>query len=179
MGGYCYINNAAVATQAFLDSGAHRVAILDIDYHHGNGTQSIFYTRADVFFTSIHCDPQQDYPHYLGYADETGAGPGIGYNLNCPLPVGSGWSQWSHALERACEGIAQAKPSVLVVSLGVDTFREDPIASFKLDSEDYVSIGRRIAALGLPTLFVLEGGYAVEAMGLNVVNVLQGFENAA
>jgi acetoin utilization deacetylase AcuC-like enzyme len=176
MGGYCYLNNAALAAQAFLDGGARRVAVLDIDYHHGNGTQSIFYARADVFFASIHCDPRQDYPYYAGHADEAGEGAGLGSNLNLPLPAGSDWRAWSAALEAACGAIARAAPEVLVVSLGVDTFRGDPIASFTLDSADYLAVGRRIAALGRPTLFVLEGGYAVDAMGLNVVNVLQGFE---
>jgi acetoin utilization deacetylase AcuC-like enzyme len=179
MGGYCYLNNAAVAAQAFIDGGARRVAILDIDYHHGNGTQSIFYARSDVYFTSIHCDPREDYPHYVGHADETGTAEGLGFNLNCPLPTGSGWLAWSAALDQAAAGLLRADPEVLVVSLGVDTFRHDPIASFKLDSADYVTIGRRIAALARPTLFVLEGGYAVKEMGVNVVNVLQGFEAGA
>ncbi len=178
MGGYCYLNNAAIAAQAFLDQGAGRVAVLDIDYHHGNGTQTIFYDRADVMFVSIHADPAVEYPSYLGYADEQGAGPGQGFNLNLPLARGSGWSQWSAALGSACQRIAAAAPAALVVSLGVDTFKDDPISSFKLDSPDYLAIGRHIATLQLPTLFVLEGGYAIDAMGLNVVNVLQGFEHA-
>ena len=179
MGGYCYLNNAAIAAQAFLDDGARRVAVLDIDYHHGNGTQSIFYERADVFFASIHCDPLDDYPHYAGDADETGVGAGLGSNLNLPLPAGSAIAPWLAALGQASVAIAGATPDVLVVSLGVDTFRDDPISSFKLDTVDYKVIGQRIAALGRPTLFVLEGGYAVQAMGLNVVNVLQGFEAGA
>lgn len=178
MGGYCYLNNAAIATQAFLDQGRQRVAILDVDYHHGNGTQAIFYERSDVFFTSIHGDPANEFPFFLGYADETGEGQGEGCNLNLPLPHGSGWAQWSQALETACAAIDDYAAEVLVVSLGVDTFKEDPISQFTLDSADYLAMGARIAALGLPTLFVMEGGYAVEEIGINAVNVLEGYEAA-
>lgn len=176
MAGYCYINNAAVAAQAFIDGGAARVAILDIDYHHGNGTQSIFYERADVFFASIHADPLDDYPYFLGHADETGQGEGRGFNLNCPLPQGSGWTTWFAALEHCCQHIARYQPSVLVVSLGVDAHRDDPSGSFQLVSDDFTPIGQRLGELGLPTLFVFEGGYSVPHAGGNVVNVLQGFE---
>ncbi|WP_277052814.1 histone deacetylase family protein [Zestomonas thermotolerans] len=178
MGGYCYLNNAAIAAQAFLDQGAARVAILDVDYHHGNGTQSIFYDRAEVLFTSIHGDPRFEFPFFLGYADELGEGAGAGYNLNLPLPAGSAWDVWSAALEQACQRIAAYAPDVLVVSLGVDTFKEDPISQFKLDSPDYLRMGERIARLGKPTLFVMEGGYAVAEIGINAVNVLEGFEGA-
>lgn len=178
MGGYCYLNNAAIAAQAFLDQGRRRVAILDVDYHHGNGTQSIFYARSDVFFTSIHGDPNNEFPFFLGYADETGEGDGEGCNLNLPLPHGSNWTQWRKALETACSAIDDYQAEVLVVSLGVDTFKEDPISQFTLDSPDYLAMGRRIAALGLPVLFVMEGGYAVEEIGINAVNVLEGYETA-
>jgi acetoin utilization deacetylase AcuC-like enzyme len=176
MAGYCYLNNAAIAAQAFLDQGRTRVAILDVDYHHGNGTQDIFYRRDDVLFTSIHGDPAAEFPFFLGYADECGEGAGEGCNHNYPLPAGSGWLQWSAALEQACQRIAEYGAEVLVVSLGVDTFKDDPISQFKLDSPDYLAMGQRIAALGLPTLFVMEGGYAVEEIGINAVNVLEGFE---
>lgn len=178
MGGYCYLNNAAIAAQAFLDQGRKKVAILDVDYHHGNGTQDIFYQRSDVLFASIHGDPAEEFPFFLGYADELGEGAGEGYNFNYPLPMGSAWDTWSAALEQACQRIAEYGAEVLVVSLGVDTYMEDPISQFKLDSPDYLAMGRRIAALGLPTLFVMEGGYAVEAIGINAVNVLEGFEGA-
>src|SRR5690606_11300047 len=178
MGGYCYLNNAAIAAQAFLDQGRKKVAILDVDYHHGNGTQDIFYQRSDVLFASIHGDPAEEFPFFLGYADELGEGAGEGYNFNYPLPMGSAWGTWSAALEQACQRIAEYGAEVLVVSLGVDTYMEDPISQFKLDSPDYLAMGRRIAALGLPTLFVMEGGYAVEAIGINAVNVLEGFEGA-
>ena len=178
MAGYCYLNNAAIAAQAFLDQGRARVAILDVDYHHGNGTQSIFYGRGDVVVASIHGDPVAEFPFFLGYADECGEGAGEGCNHNYPLPAGSDWAAWSAALEQACQRIAESGAEVLVVSLGVDTFKDDPISQFKLDSPDYLRMGQRIAALGLPTLFVMEGGYAVEAIGVNAVNVLEGFEGA-
>ena len=176
MGGYCYLNNAAIAAQAFLDQGRQRVAILDVDYHHGNGTQDIFYARSDVLFASIHGDPAAEFPFFLGYSDERGAGAGEGCNHNYPLPAGSDWAIWGAALDDACQRIAEYDAEVLVVSLGVDTFKDDPISQFKLDSPDYLAMGRRIAALGKPTLFVMEGGYAVEAIGVNAVNVLEGFE---
>ena len=178
-GGYCFLNNAAIAAQAFLDEGAARVAVLDIDYHHGNGTQAIFYDRADVLFASLHAHPAQEFPYFAGYAEETGSGAGAGFNLNFPLRWGTGFALWSEALEAACGQIAAYAPDALVVSLGVDTFEDDPISQFKLKSEDYPRIGARLATLGLPTLFVMEGGYAVEALGVNTVNVLTGFEEEA
>ena len=175
-GGYCYINNAAVAAQWFRDRGAARAAVLDVDYHHGNGTQEIFYERGDVLVVNIHGDPMTEYPFYLGHGDETGVGPGEGCNLNLPLPFGTAWAAWSEALEAGCRKVASFRPDALVVSLGVDTFERDPISHFKLTIEDYPKIGARIAALGLPTLFVMEGGYAVEEIGINAVGVLEGFE---
>ena len=178
MGGYCYLNNAAIAAQAFLDQGRRTVAILDVDYHHGNGTQSIFYTRNDVLFTSIHGHPEAEFPFFLGYEDERGEGPGEGFNFNYPLAAGSAWDRWSAALEQACLEVERYNADVLVISLGVDTFKNDPISQFKLDSPDYVRMGERIARLGKPTLFVMEGGYAVEEIGVNAVNVLEGFLSA-
>lgn len=175
-GGYCFLNNAALAAQHLLDDGASRVAILDIDYHHGNGTQSIFYERSDVMFVSIHADPRTDFPFYLGHADEVGKGAGEGYNLNLPLPQKSSVNAWFAALETACIRIAASQAQALVVSLGVDTYAHDPISSFLLQSGDYLRVGTRIAQLGLPTVFVFEGGYAVNEVGVNVVNVLEGFE---
>ncbi len=176
MGGYCYINNAAVAAQALLDGGAKRVAILDIDYHHGNGTQGIFYSRADVLVVNLHGDPVFEYPFFLGHGDEIGSGAGEGYNLNLPLPAGTTFVAWLAALEVACARVSGFAPDAVVVSLGVDTFKDDPISQFQLASEDYLRVGQRIAALGLKTLFVMEGGYAVEEIGVNAVNVLTGFE---
>jgi len=178
-GGYCFLNNAAVAAQALRDAGAERVAVLDIDYHHGNGTQAIFYERADVFFASVHGDPHTEYPFYLGYADETGAGAGLGNNLNLPLPRGTDFACWRAALGQALQAIARSGAQALVVSLGLDTFEGDPISGFHLRSEDYLRVGADLAAAGLPTVFVFEGGYAVDAVGVNAVNVLDGFAQAA
>lgn len=175
-GGYCFINNAAIAAQAFRDGGAGRVAVLDIDYHHGNGTQAIFYDRADVFFASVHGDPRTEYPFYLGYADECGEGAGWGFNLNLPLGRGSDFFAWREALLCALRGIASFGAEALVVSLGVDTFEGDPISGFRLRSDDYLRIGALLASMGLPTVFIFEGGYAVAEIGVNTANVLQGFE---
>ncbi|MCP3688141.1 MAG: histone deacetylase family protein, partial [Gammaproteobacteria bacterium] len=174
-GGYCFINNAAVAAQAFIDQGASRVAILDVDFHHGNGTQAIFYNRADIMFCSLHGDPKAAFPHFLGYADETGSGAGEGYNHNYPLGPGTGFQTWGAALDDACNKIKAYGPDALVVSLGVDTFEHDPISFFKLSSDDFARYGATIATLKLPTLFIMEGGYAVEEIGINTVNVLQGY----
>ena len=176
MGGYCFINNAAVAAQWFRDQGAKRVAVLDVDYHHGNGTQEIFYACADVQVINLHGDPMTEYPFFLGHADEHGAGDGEGFNLNYPMPFGTSWETWNEALEDACRKLAAYAPDVVVVSLGVDTFEKDPISHFKLTSADYPKIGARIAKLGLPSLFVMEGGYAVDEIGVNAVGVLTGFE---
>ncbi len=178
IGGYCYLNNAAIAAQALRDGGASRVAVLDVDYHHGNGTQTIFYDRADVMVVNLHADPMVEYPFYLGHADERGAGAGEGFNLNYPMPHGTGFDAWFRALEDACRQLERYAPDVVVVSLGVDTYRDDPISQFKLDSPDYLRIGDRIARLNKPTLFVMEGGYAIEPIGVNAVNVLEGFEGA-
>ena len=175
-GGYCFLNHAAIAAQALRDSGCSRVAILDVDYHHGNGTQDIFYDRGDVFFASIHGDPLTEYPFYLGHADERGVGAGEGFNLNVPLPAASTVGAWFAALEAALTSVAKFKPDALVVSLGVDTFEGDPISHFKLKTSDYPAMGEAIARLKLPTLFAMEGGYAVAEIGDNVVGVLQGFE---
>jgi len=175
MGGYCYINNACVAAQALRDRGTSRVAILDVDYHHGNGTQSIFYERGDVLVCNIHGHPAQEYPYFLGYEDETGAGAGEGFNVNYPLRWGTTFEAWAEALEQACRQVDAFGPDVVVVSLGVDTFKDDPISQFRLESPDYLKIGGRIARLNKPTLFVMEGGYAVEAIGVNVANTLEGF----
>jgi acetoin utilization deacetylase AcuC-like enzyme len=152
------------------------VAVLDIDYHHGNGTQSIFYERADVLTVSIHGDPATEYPFFLGYADERGSGAGEGFNLNLPLANGSDFNAWSSALRQALETIERFRADALVVALGVDTFAGDPISGFKLQSADYLRVGAAIAKAALPTVFVMEGGYAVAEIGVNVVNVLQGFE---
>lgn len=174
-GGYCYLNNAAIAAQAAIDAGHKRVAILDIDYHHGNGTQDIFLERGDVFFASIHADPATDYPFYWGHADERGEGAGEGATLNLPLPRGTGIEAYLPALDTALAAIAAFGPELIIVSFGADTFAEDPISHFRLRTGDYGTIARRIAGAGLPLLIVLEGGYAVGALGENVAAFLEGF----
>jgi acetoin utilization deacetylase AcuC-like enzyme len=177
-GGYCFLNNAAIAAQYLRDSGAARVAILDVDFHHGNGTQDIFYDRPDVLFVSVHGDPAEAFPYFSGYADEIGAGAGEGFNFNLPLPRATDFPAWRGALGAGLERIRQFGPDALVVSLGVDTFTGDPISFFRLQSADFTTYGGMIAACHVPTLFVLEGGYAVAEVGVNVVNVLTGFEHA-
>lgn len=177
-GGYCFLNNAAIAAQALRDGGARRVAVLDVDFHHGNGTQSIFYDRGDVMFLSLHGDPDDAFPYFLGTADERGAGDGEGMNANYPLPPGCSFDKWAEALDDALTRITAFGADGLIVSLGVDTYKDDPISFFRLESTDFTTYGSRIAALGLPTLFVMEGGYAVSEIGVNTVNVLQGFEDA-
>jgi acetoin utilization deacetylase AcuC-like enzyme len=174
-GGYCFLNNAALAAQALRDAGAARVAVLDIDYHHGNGTQSIFYERMDVLTVSIHGDPTTEYPFYLGHADERGQGAGEGFNLNLPLAAGTGFPAWGQALQHGLDAVRRFGADAVVVALGVDTFEGDPISRFTLQSADYLQIGRSIAKAALPTVFVMEGGYAVAEVGVNVVNVLEGF----
>jgi acetoin utilization deacetylase AcuC-like enzyme len=176
MGGYSYLNNAAVAAEAARAAGRRRVAILDIDYHHGNGTQDIFLDRGDVYFASIHADPRTDYPFYWGHADETGSGAGAGATLNLPLPRGTAIRDYEAALDRALGAIAGFGAELLVCSFGADTFSGDPISFFALETADYAPVARRIAALGLPTLAIMEGGYAVDELGANVASFLEGLE---
>lgn len=177
-GGYCFINNAAVVAQMFRDQGAERVAVLDIDFHHGNGTQNIFYDRGDVLFASLHGAPEQTYPYYLGYKDETGRGAGEGCNLNYPMGPGTPYAPWAEALDDAVAKTQAWGAEALVVSLGVDAYKEDPISFFRLESDDFTDAGRRIGRMNLPTVFCMEGGYAIEAVGINTVNVLEGFNDA-
>ncbi len=177
-GGYCFLNNAAIAAQSLRDQGMDRVAIVDVDFHHGNGTQDIFYTRDDVLFASLHGDPMHAFPHFLGHADETGQGKGVGFTHNYPMPPGTNFETWRAALADALTKVTQFKPDALIISLGVDTFETDPISFFKLKSDDFTTYGADIAALNLPTLFVMEGGYDIAEIGINTVNVLTGFEGA-
>lgn len=175
LGGYSYLSNAAIAAEHAIASGRTRVAILDVDYHHGNGTQDIFYDRADVLYVSIHADPVMDYPYFWGHANERGTGSGEGANLNLPLPRGTDWSGYEPALIQALDRIERHDPDLLIVSYGADTYEGDPISHFKLKTSDYAPMARRIAALGLPTVVVMEGGYAVGALGANVAGFLSGF----
>jgi len=175
LGGYCYLNSAAIAAEAAVAAG-RRVAILDVDYHHGNGTQDIFYARGDVFFASLHADPRTDYPFFWGHEDETGEGEGEGATLNLPLPRGTDLAAYLPALDTALARIAGFAPELLIVSYGADTFSGDPISQFRIETADYEVIARRIAGLGLPTLVVMEGGYAIDALGANVASFLGGLE---
>ena len=177
MAGYCFLNNPAIAAQYLTDCG-FRVAILDVDYHHGNGTQAIFVKRPDVFFASIHADPAHAYPYCAGYADEVGIGRGEGYTANFPLPAGTAWGTYVDTLESALGRIAAFGPDRLVVSLGVDTYERDPIGEFRLKLPDFLMLGRSLARRRWPTLFVMEGGYATQddALACAVANVLMGFE---
>lgn len=175
LGGYSYLSNAAIAAEHAIALGRKRVAILDVDYHHGNGTQDIFYERADVLYVSIHADPVMDYPYFWGHADETGSGAGEGANLNLPLPRGVDWSGYEPALAVALKRIAGHNPDMLLVSYGADTYEGDPISYFKLKTSDYAPMACRIASLDLPTVVVMEGGYAVDALGANVTAFLSGF----
>lgn len=177
-GGYCYLNNVAIAAQWFVDQGL-KPAILDVDYHHGNGTQSIFYRRSDVFFCSIHGDPSFAFPHFLGFADERGEGAGAGANLNLPLPMYTDWDGYADAMARAAGAILSFGPDVLLVSLGLDTFEADPISKFRLRAADYLKMGETIAKLKLPTFFIFEGGYNLDALAEITVNVLEGYQSAA
>ena len=175
LGGYCYLNNAAIAAEAAIAAGRRRVAILEIDYHHGNGTQDIFYERGDVLFVSIHADPATDYPFFWGHADEAGEGAGEGATLNLPLPQGTTLAEYRPALGQALERIAGWNADLLICSYGADTFAGDPISHFHLETVDYPLIARDVASLGVPTLVIMEGGYAVDALGANVAAFLSGF----
>jgi acetoin utilization deacetylase AcuC-like enzyme len=173
-GGYCFINNASVAANWLSSKG--KVAILDIDYHAGNGTQDIFYNRNDVLTISIHGDPDFEYPHYAGFSDETGAGAGYGFHKNFPLPKETGDTQYLSALDESLGMIKEFVPNYLVVSAGMDTFDGDPLGTFKITREGIREIGKRIAALHLPTAIIMEGGYANEALGTNIVTLLENFK---
>ena len=175
-GGYCYFNNAAIAAQAITDRTAEPVSILDVDFHHGNGTEQIFWRRGDVLYVSLHGDPVRQYPHFLGYADEVGEGPGRNANLNIPLPAGTGNEQYLAALDRGLERIADDPGSVVVVSLGLDTYGMDPICDFALTTEVYHEVGRRTAALGRKLVILQEGGYHRPSLGENVRAWLRGAE---
>ncbi|MEM6826807.1 MAG: histone deacetylase family protein [Pseudomonadota bacterium] len=175
-GGYCYLNNAAIAARAAQLAGRGPIAILDVDYHHGNGTQDIFYEDSDVLFASIHADPKSDYPYFWGHADETGGGKGEGATFNQPLPRGTTWATYQPALMKALERVSAFGPRTLIVSYGADTFESDPISEFKLTTNDMQRIGAAIATLNLPTLTVMEGGYRIEALGSNVEAYIAGME---
>jgi acetoin utilization deacetylase AcuC-like enzyme len=173
-GGFCYLNNAAIAAH-FLQGSGERIAILDVDYHHGNGTQLLFYDDPSVLFCSLHAHPDEDYPYYWGCADEIGEGPGQGYNRNWPLPQGMGDAQYLAVLDEALAAVSDFMPRYLVVSAGFDTVAEDPVGGFNLTSDGLREVGRRIAALDLPTIVVQEGGYLLDRLGESAVAFLGAF----
>ena len=175
-GGYCFFNNIAIAAEKLIEKGAKKIFILDIDFHHGNGTQEIFYNRSDVYFASLHGDPLEAFPHFLGHANEKGIDDGEGFNLNYPMPPNTSYVQWKKSLNEVVSEIDYFNPDFLLISLGVDTFENDPISFFKLKSDDYFDVGRIISNLNLPTLFVMEGGYSINEIGTNTVNILEAFE---
>ena len=172
-GGYCFINNASVAANWL--SSKDRVALLDIDYHCGNGTQDIFYERDDVLTISIHADPNFEYPHFAGYANERGKGKGLGFHHNFPLSAGTDDAAYLSTLDRAIEIIREFKPVYLVLSAGMDIYADDPLGKIKVTTEGIIEIGKRISALDLPTVTVMEGGYNNEALGRNIIGFLGEF----
>jgi acetoin utilization deacetylase AcuC-like enzyme len=174
-GGLCYLNNASIATRYLQKNGFTNVAVLDIDYHHGNGTQEIFYADPSVLYCSLHAHPDDDYPYYWGAEDETGEGPGAGFNLNLPLPQGTADDSYLEALETALDRIHRFSPAGLVISAGFDTALGDPIGGFNLTMDGLEKVGRHIANLGVPTVIVQEGGYLVERLGENATALLRAF----
>ena len=175
-GGYCYFNNAAIAAEWLVRRTGQRVGILDVDYHHGNGSQQIFWKRQDVPYASIHADPNRTYPYYAGHADEAGAGAGAGATFNQPLAAGTTDEDYLAAVDRAIDWLAARSDDLLVVSLGIDTYGQDPIGDFALTTPVYHEVGRRVAASGRRLVIVQEGGYFVPALGENVRQWLRGIE---
>ncbi|MBB3065447.1 histone deacetylase family protein [Limibacillus halophilus] len=173
-GGFCYLNNSAIAAQ-YLRERLGTVAVLDVDLHHGNGTQAIFYDRDDVLTISLHADPVRFYPFFWGFADERGTGRGLGYNFNLPLPRGTTGDNFLKSLQKATQRISAFGPSALVVALGLDAHEADPLAGLALTTDDFGKVARAIAALGLPTVLVQEGGYLTAALGDNLKTFLEGF----
>ena len=173
-GGFCFLNNAAIAARSLQRLG--RVAVVDVDFHHGNGTQDVFWEDPEVLYLSLHGDPAGHYPHFTGAADETGGGPGAGTNRNLPLPDGTGDDAYLEALAQAMAVVAGFDPATLVVSAGFDTFAGDPIGAFQVTTGGFRRIGAALAAAGRPTVVVQEGGYAVEALGANALALLRGVQ---
>ena len=175
-GGYCFFNNAAIAAHAITQATGERVAILDVDYHHGNGSQQIFWRRGDVRYVSIHADPERQYPYFLGRADEVGEGDGAGENLNIPLRAGATNEDYLAATDQAVDAILAVPGSVIVVSLGFDTYGLDPIGDFALTTDVYHEVGRRVAATGRRLVILQEGGYHRPSLGENARAWLRGAE---
>ncbi|MFL6180702.1 MAG: histone deacetylase family protein, partial [Actinomycetes bacterium] len=177
-GGSCYLNNAAVAAEALRSSGHERVAVVDIDAHHGNGTQMIFYDRADVFYGSVHVDPSAGwFPHYVGHADETGRGEGFGANCNIPMAEGTPDRPWLEGVAELVQSVRAHGATALVVSLGVDAAIDDPESPLQITESGYHAAGEQLATLGLPTVAVQEGGYHLPSLGNLVVATIAGLES--
>jgi len=174
-GGHCYLNNAAIAAERLRSRGAARVAVLDIDSHHGNGTQGVFWARPDVLFVSVHGDPNRYYPWYTGHADERGGGAGEGYNLNLPLPLGTGDDGWLEAIRTGIATIRRFGAEALVVSLGFDASRDEPLNALAVSEDGFARAGAAIGALCLPTAIVQEGGYNLTVIGGLLGRFLGGF----
>jgi acetoin utilization deacetylase AcuC-like enzyme len=178
-GGFCFFNNAAVAAQHARDAGAAKVAVLDVDYHHGNGTQQLFYDRPDVLFVSLHADPDRAYPHFAGFEEETGAGPGLGTTRNLVLPADLDDDGFVARLGDALDSVAAFAPDLLVVSLGVDTYHLDPFSDLAVTGRGFARCGQAVASLGVPTVVLQEGGYHLRDLGGNVVAWLRGLAGTA
>jgi acetoin utilization deacetylase AcuC-like enzyme len=174
-GGFCFLANSAIAAQ-FLRRSHEKVAILDVDVHHGNGTQGIFYERGDVLTCSIHADPMNYYPFYWGHGHENGAGEGEGANLNIPVPVKSGNQVWFAAVDKACEAISASGATALVIALGLDAHEADPLMGGNVTTDGFAKIAARIASLGLPAAIIQEGGYLTGHLGDNLASFLGGYE---
>jgi acetoin utilization deacetylase AcuC-like enzyme len=175
-GGYCFFNNAAIVAEALTKATGEGVAILDVDYHHGNGSQQIFWQRGDVRYVSIHADPERAYPYFLGRADETGEGEGAGENLNIPLRAGATNADYLEATDRAIDAIGAGPGSIVVISLGFDTYGLDPIGDFALTTDAYHEVGQRVAGLGRRLVILQEGGYHRPSLGENARAWLRGAE---
>ena len=171
-GGFCYFNNAAIAANFLSNYG--RIAILDLDYHHGNGQQDIFYRRNDVLTISIHADPDYEYPYFSGFRNETGEEEGAGYNINFPLPIKTDGIRYKHALEKSIKAVKKFSPDFLIIPLGLDTAKGDPSGKWNLEKDDFYNNGRLIGLLDIPTLVVQEGGYDSRVLGINSLSFFQG-----
>jgi acetoin utilization deacetylase AcuC-like enzyme len=174
--GFCYINNSALAAELLTRAG-QRVAVLDIDVHHGNGTEAIFYDRANILTISLHADTKRFYPFFWGYAEETGRGDGEGYNLNLPLPRGTKIDDYRRALAKALQRVAEFRPTMLVIAAGLDISIDDPFQGFAITTADFATIGRDIATLHLPMLVVQEGGYPSASLGVNLASLFEGLRS--
>ena len=180
-GGYCYFNNAAIVAHDIVRRTGAKACVLDVDYHHGNGTQQIFYQRDDVLFVSLHADPDRAYPYFSGWADEVGAGIGRGSTLNLPQAPQANDDAFlgGHGLAQALDAIAKFGPTTLVVSLGVDAFDGDPIGDLKVSTQGFGRVGSAISQLNLPTVVLQEGGYNLQHLGANVLSFLNGLQATA